>query len=165
MTLKLSDTLYSSGQQSRDALRFLRPAPFTSCQCVLAIIGPENTGPENGALRRGADYSQIRAGTDRSQQRGTALSLASCAPPPPRPVVAPWSPWRARASYDMSWWAANAARGGMPPWWTGRALTPNTVERIPAIGAIFSRGGPVQDPVLTPGSSIIAFRACALSPL
>jgi len=28
-------------------------------------------------------------------------------------------------------------------------LTPNTVELIPTIGALFPRGGPVQDPVLT----------------
>ena len=31
------------------------------------------------------------------------------------------------------------------------ALTPNTVELIPALGALFPRGGPVQDPVLTGG--------------
>ena len=30
-------------------------------------------------------------------------------------------------------------------------LTSDTVELIPALGAIFPRGGPVQDPVLTPG--------------
>jgi len=30
------------------------------------------------------------------------------------------------------------------------ALTPNTVELIPTLGALFLRGGPVQDPVLTP---------------
>ena len=29
------------------------------------------------------------------------------------------------------------------------ALTPNTVEPIPTLGSLFSRGGPVQDPVLT----------------
>ena len=29
------------------------------------------------------------------------------------------------------------------------ALTPNTVELIPTLGALFPRGGPVQDPVLT----------------
>ena len=29
------------------------------------------------------------------------------------------------------------------------ALTPNTVEPIPTLGALFPRGGPVQDPVLT----------------
>jgi len=29
------------------------------------------------------------------------------------------------------------------------ALTPNTVEQIPNLGALFLRGGPVQDPVLT----------------
>jgi len=29
------------------------------------------------------------------------------------------------------------------------ALTPNTVELIPTLGAPFPRGGPVQDPVLT----------------
>ena len=28
-------------------------------------------------------------------------------------------------------------------------LTPNTIELIPTLGALFSRGGPVQDPVLT----------------
>ena len=32
---------------------------------------------------------------------------------------------------------------------TRRALTPNTVELIPTIGALFPRCGPVQDPVLT----------------
>jgi len=32
------------------------------------------------------------------------------------------------------------------------ALTPNTVELIPTLGALFPRGGPVQDPVLTPGA-------------
>jgi len=31
-----------------------------------------------------------------------------------------------------------------------RALIPNTVELIPTLGALFPRGGPVQDPVLTP---------------
>ena len=31
------------------------------------------------------------------------------------------------------------------------ALTPKTVELIPTLGAHFSRGGPVQDPVLTFG--------------
>ena len=30
------------------------------------------------------------------------------------------------------------------------ALTPNTVELIPTLGAPSPRGGPVQDPVLTP---------------
>jgi len=29
-------------------------------------------------------------------------------------------------------------------------LTPNTVELMPTVGALFPRGGPVQDPVLTP---------------
>jgi len=29
------------------------------------------------------------------------------------------------------------------------ALTPNTVELIPTLGALSPRGGPVQDPVLT----------------
>ena len=29
------------------------------------------------------------------------------------------------------------------------ALTPNTVELIATLGALFPRGGPVQDPVLT----------------
>ena len=29
------------------------------------------------------------------------------------------------------------------------ALTPNSVELIPTLGALFPRGGPVQDPVLT----------------
>jgi len=29
------------------------------------------------------------------------------------------------------------------------AFTPNTVELIPTLGALFPRGGPVQDPVLT----------------
>jgi len=29
------------------------------------------------------------------------------------------------------------------------ALTPNKIELIPALGALFIRGGPVQDPVLT----------------
>ena len=29
------------------------------------------------------------------------------------------------------------------------ALTPNTVELIPALGALPPRGGPVQDPALT----------------
>ena len=33
-------------------------------------------------------------------------------------------------------------------------LTPNTVEPIPTLGALFPRGGPVQDPVLT---SILVF--------
>ena len=28
------------------------------------------------------------------------------------------------------------------------ALTPNTVELIPTLGALFPRGGPIQDPVL-----------------
>ena len=32
------------------------------------------------------------------------------------------------------------------------ALTPNTGEPIPTLGALFPRGGPVQDPVFTPGS-------------
>jgi len=37
---------------------------------------------------------------------------------------------------------------------TSYALTPNTVELIPTLGALFPRSGPVQDPVLTtsPGS-------------
>jgi len=30
------------------------------------------------------------------------------------------------------------------------ALTPKTVKLIPTLGALFPRGGPVQDPVLTP---------------
>ena len=30
-------------------------------------------------------------------------------------------------------------------------LAPNTVELIPTLGALFPRGGPVQDPVLTLG--------------
>jgi len=30
------------------------------------------------------------------------------------------------------------------------AVTPNTVVLIPSLGALFPRGGPVQDPVLTP---------------
>jgi len=29
------------------------------------------------------------------------------------------------------------------------ALTPNAVELIPTLGALFPRGGPIQDPVLT----------------
>ena len=33
---------------------------------------------------------------------------------------------------------------------TSYALTPNTVELIPTLGALFPRSGPVQDPVLTP---------------
>jgi len=33
--------------------------------------------------------------------------------------------------------------------WTPYALTPNTVELIPTLGALYPRGGPVQDPVLT----------------
>ena len=32
------------------------------------------------------------------------------------------------------------------------ALTPHTVQRIPTLGALFPRGGPVQDPVLTLGA-------------
>ena len=32
------------------------------------------------------------------------------------------------------------------------ALTPTTVEPIPTLGALFPRGGPVQDPVLTAGA-------------
>ena len=32
---------------------------------------------------------------------------------------------------------------------SGCEVTPNTVELIPAIGALFPRGGPVQDPALT----------------
>ena len=32
------------------------------------------------------------------------------------------------------------------------ALTPDTVELIPTLVALFPRGGPVQDPVLTPGA-------------
>ena len=31
-------------------------------------------------------------------------------------------------------------------------LTPNTVELIPTLGALFPRGGPVQDSVLTPAA-------------
>ena len=30
------------------------------------------------------------------------------------------------------------------------AVPPDTVELVPALGALFPRGGPVQDPVLTP---------------
>jgi len=33
------------------------------------------------------------------------------------------------------------------------ALTPNTVELISTHGALFPRGGPVQDPVITPSLS------------
>ena len=29
------------------------------------------------------------------------------------------------------------------------AVTPNTVELVPTLGALLPRGGPVQDPVLT----------------
>ena len=32
------------------------------------------------------------------------------------------------------------------------ALTPNTVELIPTLGALSPRGGPVQDPFLTRGA-------------
>ena len=39
-------------------------------------------------------------------------------------------------------------------------LTPNTVELIPALGDLFPRGGPVQDPVLT---NVVSGRfACGL---
>ena len=38
--------------------------------------------------------------------------------------------------------AVRLLEGTQPP-------TPNTVELIPTLGALFSRGGPVQDPVLT----------------
>ena len=30
-----------------------------------------------------------------------------------------------------------------------KKLTPNTVELIPTLGALFPRGGPVQDPAIT----------------
>jgi hypothetical protein len=48
-----------------------------------------------------------------------------------------------------------------PPtvWPLPYALTPNTVELIPTLGALFPRGGPVQDPVLTP-----APHTCSPSP-
>jgi len=42
-----------------------------------------------------------------------------------------------------------ASRGLPRQRWTPYALTPNTVELIPTLGALFPRGGPVQDPVLT----------------
>jgi len=38
------------------------------------------------------------------------------------------------------------------------ALTPNTVELIPTLGALFPRGGPVQDPVLT--ESLVMQKGC-----
>ena len=43
------------------------------------------------------------------------------------------------------------------------ALTPNTGELIHTLGALFPRGGPVQDPVLTlapRGRFPLALRAC-----
>ena len=36
--------------------------------------------------------------------------------------------------------------------WYPYALTPNIVELIPTLGALFPREGPVQDPVLIAGS-------------
>jgi len=39
-------------------------------------------------------------------------------------------------------------------------LTPNTVELIPTLGALFPRGGPVQDPVLTLGFSTDCSTGC-----
>ena len=46
--------------------------------------------------------------------------------------------------------AALALRTGFLPEDKGPYdVTPNTVELIPTLGALFPRGGPVQDPVLT----------------
>jgi hypothetical protein len=39
------------------------------------------------------------------------------------------------------------------------ALTPNTVELISALAALFSRGRPVQDPVLTGGTGALTDKA------
>ena len=42
------------------------------------------------------------------------------------------------------------------------ALTPNTVELILTLGAIFPRGGPVQDPVLTARGNALSWIAVSV---
>ena len=57
------------------------------------------------------------------------------------------------ASYSLVVGGATGRGGGTPrSGGHSDALTPHAVELIPTLGARFSRGGPVQDPVLTRGT-------------
>jgi len=51
-----------------------------------------------------------------------------------------------RGSSELALYPAALPTTPYPP----LCLTPNTVELLPTLGALFPRGGPVQDPVLTP---------------